>query len=144
MRGGASRRRYTSGRWDHVTRSCAAPIQPRASCRRRSGCRSPRRARKRRAGLAPDDIVLPAGPDADAVAEILGGAGFPIEREPDEARVLWSELAVLRADGAAVRRPRGLPARLGEAPEFQRPREAPTLVDAVVAARDAGSSSTLR
>jgi 2-dehydropantoate 2-reductase len=81
-------------------------------------------------GSPHDDIVLPAGPDADAVAEILGGAGFPIEREPDEARVLWSKLAVL-APMALLCTAEGL--ALGEARE-RRPERLATLVDEVVAA----------
>jgi 2-dehydropantoate 2-reductase len=77
-----------------------------------------------------DDIVLPAGADADVVAEILGGAGFPIEREPDEARVLWSKLAVL-APMALLCTAEGVP--LGEARE-RRPERLAGLVGEVVAA----------
>ena len=80
-------------------------------------------------GSPHDDIVLPAGADA-AVAEILGGAGFPIEREPDEARVLWAKLAVL-APMALLCTAEGLP--LGEARE-RNPEQAATLVDEAVAA----------
>ena len=81
-------------------------------------------------GSPPDDVVLPSGPDADVVAEILGGAGFPIEREPDEARVLWSKLAVL-APMALLCTAEGVP--LGEARE-RRPDRLAALVDEVVAA----------
>ena len=81
-------------------------------------------------GSPHDDVVLPAGPDADVVAEILGGAGFPIEREPDEARVLWSKLAVL-APMALLCTAEGVP--LGEARE-RRPERLAALVDEAVAA----------
>jgi 2-dehydropantoate 2-reductase len=81
-------------------------------------------------GSPHDDIVLPAGPEADAVAEILAGAGFPIEREPDEARVLWSKLAVL-APMALLCTAEGV--ALGEARE-RRPERLATLVDEAVAA----------
>jgi 2-dehydropantoate 2-reductase len=81
-------------------------------------------------GSPHDDIVLPAGDDADVVAEILGGAGFPIEREPDEARVLWSKLAVL-APMALLCTAEGVP--LGEARE-RRPERLAGLVGEVVAA----------
>jgi 2-dehydropantoate 2-reductase len=81
-------------------------------------------------GSPHDDIVLPACDDADVVAEILGGAGFPIEREPDEARVLWSKLAVL-APMALLCTAEGVP--LGEARE-RRPERLAGLVGEVVAA----------
>jgi 2-dehydropantoate 2-reductase len=42
-----------------------------------------------------DEVALPAGRDGDAAAELLGGAGFPIARAPDEAHVLWGKLAIL-------------------------------------------------
>ncbi len=81
-------------------------------------------------GSPHDDVVLPAGRDADVVAEILGGAGFPIEREPDEARVLWAKLAVL-APMALLCTAEDAP--LGKARE-RRPARLAALVDEVVAA----------
>jgi 2-dehydropantoate 2-reductase len=81
-------------------------------------------------GSPHDDIVLPSTPEADVVAELLGRAGFPIEREPDEAHVLWAKLAVLAPMAllcAAERAP------LGEARD-RRPDRLAALVDEVVAA----------
>jgi 2-dehydropantoate 2-reductase len=42
-----------------------------------------------------EEVILSEGRDGDAVADLLGGAGFPIERAPDEAHVLWGKLCVL-------------------------------------------------
>ncbi len=76
------------------------------------------------------DVVLPAGPGADVVAELFGGAGFPIEREADEARVLWAKLAVL-APMALLCTAEDAP--LGQARE-RRPERLAALVDEAVAA----------
>jgi 2-dehydropantoate 2-reductase len=42
-----------------------------------------------------EEVVVPEGTDGDAVAELLAGAGFPVERAPDEAHALWGKLAIL-------------------------------------------------
>jgi 2-dehydropantoate 2-reductase len=80
-------------------------------------------------GSPHEDVVLPEGGDGEVVAEILGGAGFPIEREATEARVLWAKLAVLApmallctaedAPLGEVRRRR--PERLAALPAEQQP-----------------------
>jgi 2-dehydropantoate 2-reductase len=81
-------------------------------------------------GSPHDDVVLPGGRDADVVGDILGSAGLPIEREPDEARVLWAKLAVL-APMALLCAAEGV--ALGEARE-RRPERLAALVDEAVAA----------
>jgi 2-dehydropantoate 2-reductase len=86
-------------------------------------------------GSPHDDIVLPAGPEADPVAEILAGAGFPVERAPDEAHVLWAKLAVL-APMALLCTATGL--RLGQARERDPDRLAGLVGEAVAAAATAG------
>ena len=81
-------------------------------------------------GSPHEDVVLPEGGDGDVVAEILGGAGFPIEREATEARVLWAKLAVL-APMALLCTAQDAP--LGEARD-RRPERLAALVGEVVAA----------
>lgn len=81
------------------------------------------------------DVVLPAGVAADAVASLLGAAGFPIERAPDESHVLWAKLAVL-APMALLCTAENAP--LGAARERSPERLARLVREAVAAAATAG------
>jgi 2-dehydropantoate 2-reductase len=81
------------------------------------------------------DVVLPAAPGADAVAELFAGAGFPVEQAAGEAHVLWAKLAVL-APMALLCTAENAP--LGEARERRPERLARLIGEAVAAAATAG------
>lgn len=81
------------------------------------------------------DIDVPAGPEADRAAELLAGAGFPVERAADEAHVLWTKLAML-APMALLCTALGAP--LGEARDRHPDRLAGLVREAAAAAATAG------